>query len=251
MYEQYSTSELLEIAAGHGLEIPDDASRIDIMNRLVREKYRQSTDQLYAKQDNCFLNVDEYLPFITDFIAKYDPRRISELGCGTGLLASWLARVVPADCVYIGSDFSEEGVLRARARLQDDPRFTFVTADAEIGPILDHTDCILFPWVLNWLDTHAIERLWQRLAAVPGKPIMIACIHFRGCVERRDGVAADATAEVEAAMQYLQGDRSAATAIWDTTRYECYVQSLEESFEIVEQSVQPGAHIFWAARSRS
>jgi SAM-dependent methyltransferase len=247
----YSSEELFAIAEEHGLAVAANASRTELMNRIVREKYRQSTDELYAEQDNCFLNVDEYLPFITGFIAKYNPRRISELGCGTGLLASWLAGVLPPDAVYLGSDFSEEGVLRARARMKSDPRFTFVTADAEVVPILENTDSILFPWVLNWLDTHAVERLWRRLAAVGGTPIMIACIHFRGCVERLPGVAADETREVAAAMQYLHGDRTAAATIWNTERYECYVRSLEEHFEIVEQNVQPGAHIFWACRSRT
>jgi SAM-dependent methyltransferase len=249
--DSYSTEELLVIADDHGLVFPDGTSRVDIINALVREKYRQNTNELYDQQDNCFLNVDQYLPFITGFIAKYQPRRLSELGCGTGLLASWLAKVLPPDAVYVGSDFSESGVVRARDRMRGDPRFTFVTADAEVGPLLDDTDCILFPWVLNWLDTHAVERIWQRLAAVRPVPLVIACVHLRGCVERLAGVTTDEATEVSAAEQYLRGDRAAAHAIWDTARYDCYVQSLHEHLTIVEEAVEPGAHVFWAARSRT
>ena len=54
-----------------------------------------------------------------------------------------------------------------------------------------------------------------------------------------------------AAEAYLRGDRAAADAIWHTERYAVYVQSLHEHFEIVEETIQPGAHIFWEARSRS
>jgi trans-aconitate methyltransferase len=246
----YSIEELQAEAESAGLRLRPDASHGEIANRLVRERYRLNTDELYAQQDNCFLNVDEYMPFLVSFIAKYRPRRVTELGCGTGILASMLPAVLPPDGVYLGSDFSSSGVLRAAEKLEGDDRFAFAVADAEEAPLVDNTDCVLFPWVMNWLDTHAVERIWMRLAALGPAPLVIACVHLRGCVERRDGVTVDEAAQVAAAEQYLRGDPAAARAIWDTARYDCYVQSLEDQFRILEHSVQPGAHIFWAARSR-
>jgi SAM-dependent methyltransferase len=246
----YSIDELRAEAEAAGVALRPDASHGEIANRLVRERYRVNTDELYARQDNCFLNVDAYMPFLVSFIAKYRPRRVSEFGCGTGILASMLPGVLPPDGVYLGSDFSASGVLRAAEKLRGDGRFAFVVADAEDGPVLDRTDCVLFPWVMNWLDTHSVERIWMRLAALRPAPLVIACVHLRGCVEPRPGATFDEAAQAAAAEQYLRGDQAAARAIWDTARYDCYVQSLEEHFHILEHSVQPGAHIFWAARSR-
>jgi SAM-dependent methyltransferase len=250
LLNDYSLEELREEAASAGITLHRDASRGEIANRLVRERFRFNADELYAQQDNCFLNLDDYLPFLVGFMAKYQPRRISELGCGTGILASRLAGVLPPDGVYLGSDFSSAGVHRAAEKLSGDDRFSFVLADVEDGPLAENTDCVVLSWVMNWLDTHCVERIWMRLAALRPAPIVIACVHLRGCVERRDGATADDAAQVAAAEQYLRGDQAAARVIWDTARYDCYVQSLEEHFHILEHSVQPGAHIFWAARSR-
>lgn len=251
LLDDYPIEALHEEAESAGIALRPDASHGEVANRLVRERYRLNTDELYAQQDNCFLNVDEYMPFLVGFIAKYRPRRVSELGCGTGILASLLPAVLPPDGVYLGSDFSSSGVARAIDKLRGDQRFAFVVADAEEGPLVEDSDCVLFPWVMNWLDTHAVERIWMRLAALRPAPVVIACVHLRGCVEQRAGAAADEAAQVAAAEQYLRGEPAAARAIWDTARYDCYVQSLEEHFHILEHSVQPGAHIFWAARSRS
>ena len=250
LLNDYPIEALHEEAESAGIALRPDASHGEIANRLVRERYRLNTDELYAQQDNCFLNVDEYMPFLVGFIAKYRPRRVSEFGCGTGILASMLPAVLPPDGVYLGSDFSSSGVARAIDKLRGDERFAFVVADAEEGPLVEDTDCVLFPWVMNWLDTHAVERIWMRLAALRPAPVVIACVHLRGCVEQRPGAMADEAAQVAAAEQYLRGEPAAARAIWDTARYDCYVQSLEEHFHILEHSVQPGAHIFWAARSR-
>jgi SAM-dependent methyltransferase len=250
LLDDYSLEELRAEAEGAGVTLRPDASHGEIANRLVRERYRLNTDELYARQDNCFLNVDEYMPFLVGFIAKYRPRRISELGCGTGILASMLPAVLPPDGVYVGSDFSSSGVARAVEKLAGDARFSFAVADAEEAPLVDQTDCVLFPWVMNWLDTHAVERIWMRLAALRPAPVVISCVHLRGCVERRAGETDSGADEVAAADQFLRGDPVAARAIWDTARFDCYVQSLEEHFHVLERSVQPGAHIFWAARSR-
>jgi SAM-dependent methyltransferase len=250
LLNDYSIEALQAKAEAAGIALHPDASHGEIANRLVRERYRSNTDELYAQQDSCFLNVDAYMPFLVGFIAKYQPSRVSEFGCGTGILASMLPAVLPPDGVYLGSDFSSSGVHRAIEKLKDDDRFSFVVADAEDGPLVENTDCVVFSWVMNWLDTHSVERIWMRLAALRPAPLVIACVHLRGCVEPRDGVTADEVAQVAAAEQYLRGQQAAARAIWDTARFDCYVQSLEEHFRILEHSVQPGAHIFWAARSR-
>lgn len=247
---QYSTEDLLEIAEQRGIELDPSASHGEIVHRLVRDKLRTSIDEIYQVQDDAPVNIDEYLPYLLGLIAKYRPTRVTELGCGTGKVSVRLRSVLPPDGAYLGSDYSEAGVRRAIDKNEGDPRFSFCVADAVEAPILERSDSIVFTWVMNWLDTHSVESIWRRLAALRPAPILITCVGFRQAVDRRPGVARDDARELDAADRYLRGDRAAAAAIWDTTRYECYLGSMQEHFEILETSIQPAAHIFWAARSR-
>lgn len=248
---EYTEEELRAVAEQSGLDIPADAEHGEIAHRLVREKYRTGVDDLYQVGDDAFLNVDEYLPFLIGFIAKYKPRRVTEFGCGAGKLALLLQDVLPPDGAYLGSDYAEAGVRRAEEKVRGDARFSFAVADAVEAPILEDTDCLLFPWVMNWLDTHAIERIWMRLAAIRPAPLVISVVSFRSCVERRAGGTRDDMIERAAAEHYVAGDPDGARAIWNTERYDVYVQSMKEHFDVIEENVQPGAHIFWAKRSRS
>lgn len=243
--------DLRALAEGAGLELPDDATPEEVASRIVREKFRLGTNELYHEGDDTYLNVDEYYPFLVEFIARLGPRRVTELGCGTGKLARLLQPVLPPDGRYLGTDFAEVGIERARQKVQGDARYEFGVADAVEAPILEDSDCVLYPWVMNWLDTHAADGLWARLAAVRPAPLVVACVAFRACVERRHAVTRDDARELAAAEAYLRGDRAAADAIWHTERFAVYVQSLHEHFQIVEEAIRPGAHIFWTARSRS
>lgn len=86
-------------------------------------------------------------------IAKREPRRIVDLGCGPGLWLALLTNVLPADCEIYGIDSDEAALHRARNISRDWAQpTTFEQVDFETQPrILPEADIFLafniFPYV--------------------------------------------------------------------------------------------------------
>lgn len=64
--------------------------------------------------------------FVREFLGPFPGARILDIGCGTGIMLSFL----PGDCGYLGFDFSEEYIAAARARFGDRGRFACGRVDS-------------------------------------------------------------------------------------------------------------------------
>lgn len=104
---------------------------------------------------------DERARPFTDLVARVgavDPRRVVDLGCGTGALTATLADRWPGAAVD-GVDSSAEMIAQAPAG----PRLTFTQAAAEDWAMPADTDVLLSNALLQWVPTH--RQLLVRWAA--------------------------------------------------------------------------------------
>jgi predicted TPR repeat methyltransferase len=175
---------------------------------------------------------------------------VFDIGCGTGLVAGRLRRVLGPDGKYEGVDQVANAVEQARQRLHGDPRFRCDVGDAEHAQVTRGSDLVLFNWVMNWLDTHSVDRIFRRLGKLPPQTTLITCVAFLACVRSRNGSPIGGSRHYAAARDYLKGKRGDAEALWDISRYESYRHSLLDNFRIIEEHVRPGANIFWVAKPK-
>lgn len=113
---------------------------------------------------------DIYLQFASerfrpalDLLARLEdltPRRIVDLGCGTGELTCLLAERFP-EAQVLGIDSSAE--MLARARQQPHPRVTWLHADAATWQPAQPIDLLFSNACLQWLPGH--DQLLPRLLA--------------------------------------------------------------------------------------
>ncbi len=65
-------------------------------------------------------------------LARYEPSRIVDIGCGTGLWLDLLDGVIPGTCEFVGIDSDSESLSRAEARAASwNRQSTFLMADIE------------------------------------------------------------------------------------------------------------------------
>ncbi|HEU0037041.1 MAG TPA: class I SAM-dependent methyltransferase [Kofleriaceae bacterium] len=247
---EYPAAVLRQAAEKRGLAVKARATREELANLLVRETIRRQADELYQQQDNTFLSVDSSYPFLMRLIREAKPRRVFDIGSGTGLVADRMRKILPPDGFYYGIDQVAAGVERAREKLHGDPRFQFEVGDAATVQVTPGNDLVLFCWVMNWLDTRSVDRIFQRLGKLPPETTLITCVAFLACVqEGAERVAGSKHYAI--ARDFLLGKPSEAETLWDLTRYRSYHGSLVENFDILEEHVRPGANIFWVAKPRS
>jgi trans-aconitate methyltransferase len=130
---------------------------------LTKQNTLRAYDRVYASDRllNVYLSparLEFYEELVTIF-APLAPRRILDVGCGTGNLLRLLVdrmAVVPEQVV--GVDHSEAGIERARALL---PTATWVVADLYSIPVTEPFDLVLCTEVLEHLQepTRAVEQL--------------------------------------------------------------------------------------------
>jgi ubiquinone/menaquinone biosynthesis C-methylase UbiE len=109
-----------------------------------------------------------------DALAAFRPRRILDVGCGTGLLTTRLHRELP-DAAIVGCDFSHGMLVQARAHAG---RGAWVQGDALRLPIRDATaDAIVSTEAFHWFpdQPRALAEFARVLA--PGGRVLIALVN--------------------------------------------------------------------------
>ncbi len=98
-------------------------------------------------------------------LKAHGARRAADIACGTGILASRIAREVDAEEVY-GVDFSE-GMLAQARRRSDEVRW--ITAPAEQLPFEDETlDAVVTTSAFHFFNQPAALREFRRVLAPGG-----------------------------------------------------------------------------------
>lgn len=107
-------------------------------------------------------------------LATRPPRRVLDLACGTGLLATRLGRTF-ADGAIVGCDFSRGMLGRAAARLPDG---RWVQADAGRLPFGDRSfDAVVCTEALHWFPDQVRALAECRRVLVPGGRILVALVN--------------------------------------------------------------------------
>ncbi|GFG73828.1 similarity with UbiE/COQ5 methyltransferase [Mycobacterium botniense] len=105
----------------------------------------------------------------------HQPRRIADIGCGTGILADRIERELHPDEVY-GIDMSDGMLNAARAR---SPRVQWLRAPAETLPFGDGTlDAIVTTSAFHFFDQAAALREFSRVLS-PGGLVAVAALSAR------------------------------------------------------------------------
>lgn len=99
----------------------------------------------------------EWVKATTDRIAHLKPRRVLEIGCGTGLL---LARIAPGCERYVATDFSDSGLGRVRELIASSSRYERVElrkqlADDFAGIGADEFDLVILNSVIQYFPSAA------------------------------------------------------------------------------------------------
>jgi SAM-dependent methyltransferase len=247
----FSVPALRAAAENRGLTIRRRATRAELANRLFREAVRRRAESLYAEQDESFLSVTSSYEPLLRLVKRLGRERMVEVGCGTGLMVTRLEKILPPHGWYFGFDHAATAVAKARERVEGDARFRFAVGDAEDMALPRDADCVMLSWMINWLDTHTVDRMMRRLARACPDATMVCAVAFLACVERRAGVPDRKSRDLGVAGRYLAGgDRKEAARIWDLSRFECYRRSLTANFHVTATHVQPNARIVWVARPR-
>jgi len=132
-----------------------------------------------ATYDRPGLQQSTYRP-VHDAVLKrlddLDPRRILDLGCGTGQLTGRLAERFP-DAEVIGADLSDGMLGRALERVPEHHHVGFVRADAQRLPLADSSlDVVTCTESFHWYaDQEAAAAELARLLR-PGGRVVIASI---------------------------------------------------------------------------
>jgi SAM-dependent methyltransferase len=107
---------------------------------------------------------------LTDAVAAASPRRVLDVGCGTGATTLAVARRLGAHGEYLGVDISEPMIAAARARAErDGSPATFIRADAQTHPFEPSSyDAIMSRFGVMFFDDPVRAFANLRRAARPG-----------------------------------------------------------------------------------
>jgi ubiquinone/menaquinone biosynthesis C-methylase UbiE len=110
---------------------------------------------------------------VAELVARR-PRRVLDVGCGTGLLTARLRDAFPAAHV-VGVDFSAGMLAQAAAR---SPGAPWVRADALRLPVASgRVDAIVSTEAFHWFPDQAAALAEMRRVLVPGGAVLVALVN--------------------------------------------------------------------------
>ncbi|MBF0261811.1 MAG: amino acid adenylation domain-containing protein [Magnetococcales bacterium] len=130
--------------------------------------------------------VREWVTLGVERILALAPRRVLEIGCGTGLL---LFPIAPTCAGYVGTDISAEGIAFIRQRLRAKSWSHSVTlfhAAADTPPAIDPVDTVILNGVIQFFPSmdYFVRVLEKILPLVePGGRIFLGDIQSQGLLE--------------------------------------------------------------------
>jgi putative AdoMet-dependent methyltransferase len=134
--------------------LPDSSDRQELFDRWAAD-YDPAADDVFP-----FGGYDRVLDRVTELVAEREPRRVLELGVGTGTLTQRLRERLP-DAAIVGLDFSSEMVGRAAGAV---PGVELVTHDLRVLPLPLETrgcDVAAMSYVLHEFDDGHKARLLE------------------------------------------------------------------------------------------
>jgi len=157
--------------------------------RFYDELYRQSPSSIdptfntigwnssYIREPLPAEDMQEWLNHTTDVVRTFAPRRILEIGCGTGLL---LYRLAPGAERYVGTDFSSVSLDLVREQLHRNPlpQVELLECMAEDFSAIEAAafDAVILNSVVQYFPSHEyLIRVLEgaRRALVPGGVIIV------------------------------------------------------------------------------
>jgi SAM-dependent methyltransferase len=248
-------AKLVAAAAARGVAVHVRATREQLARALVTYAERAQAEVAYRETGTAFDSRSEAYPGIRRLVVQHGLGHLLDVGCGPGFFAEELVRAdaLGRDGWYHGVDISAAAVELAVARLASDPRFTFEVGDAErLGATRPGTDGIVLSFVVTYLDTAAVERLFERLARSYPSATVIVALTFRSAVDRHPELAVDDGRELRAARRFIAGDRAEAKPFWDVRRYDSYRSSFVARYRLIEEVVlKSTVQLMWVGRPRA
>ena len=147
----------------------------------VRSAFQSKADQYDRNIQVQRRVIDRFLEFVSG--AGLTPRRVLDVGAGTGILAGALRRLYP-DATMVCVDLAFAMNLAARDQLGGDGRVEILNADAERLPFAAGSfDLVVSTSTFQWLDTldAAFSEVWRVLS--PGGSFFLSMFGERTLFE--------------------------------------------------------------------
>jgi SAM-dependent methyltransferase len=137
-------------------------------------------------------------------LARYEPSRIVDIGCGTGLWLDLLDGVIPQTCEFVGIDSDPESLSTAQGRAARWSRpSAFLLADVEADPgVIPPGDLVLAFNILPYLP--GARELVRGLCA-QGKLRRLVLRQYDGGTIRLGPIAAEDRFIIDGALQAAMG----------------------------------------------
>ncbi|MEU5027735.1 amino acid adenylation domain-containing protein [Streptomyces milbemycinicus] len=217
---EHDTAEQDTAAPGSGGGVAHELERVREWRDVYEDMYREGDQAPLGEDFGGWMDsyrgtpiprheMREWRDRTVDRVLALRPRRVLEIGAGSGLL---LARLAPHCAEYWATDFSERAVARLAAKVREDERIAdrvrLLRREARdlSGIPLEHFDCVVINSVVQYLPSAAYLSAALRGALdalTPGGHLFVGDVRpkrllreFRTGVELRRGAAEDGSEDL-------------------------------------------------------